>query len=213
MQSLHEKITPLVIRLIEKDRRDGYILARIQPNRTKVALAGIKSLCMQLNPNFPFTYTFSDEEYLKLYKSEEIVGKLSNIFAFLGIFISCLGLLGLAMFTAAQRVKEVGIRKVLGASVGSIFALLSVEFLWLVLIALLIATPIAWYAMKGWLEGYAYQTPVSLWVFAFSGGLIIMIALLTVSFQAIKTALANPVKSLKRVRNVIGALVFAEFAI
>jgi putative ABC transport system permease protein len=197
MQSLHEKIQPLVIRLTEKNRKEGEILIRVAPDRTKQVLGGIKALCAQLNPNFPFTYSFSDEEYLKLYKSEEVVGKLSDIFAFLAIFISCLGLLGLAMFTVSQRIKEIGIRKILGAGVGSLFTMLSAEFLWLVLIALIIATPVAWYALKGWLQGYAYHTTVQWWVFALSGGLIIAIALLTVSFQAIRAALINPVKSLK----------------
>ena len=168
------------------------MLIRIAPNRTKQVLGGIKALCAQLNPNFPFNYSFSDKEYLKLYKSEEVVGKLSNIFAFLAIFISALGLLGLVMYTASQRVKEIGIRKILGASVRALFTLLLAEFLWLVLIALLIATPVAWYAIKGWLQGYAYHTSVQWWVFALSGGLIIVIALLTVSFQTIKAALIKP---------------------
>jgi putative ABC transport system permease protein len=122
---------------------------------------------------------------------------LSNYFAFLAIFISCLGLLGLAMFTAEQRTKEIGIRKVLGASVPGLFALLSKEFLQLVIIALLIATPLAWWAMNNWLKDYNYHTAISWWVFAVAGLLAIMIALITVSFQAIKAALANPVKSLR----------------
>jgi len=197
MQSLHEKIQPLVLRLIGKNRQDGDVLIRVAPNRTRQVLAGIKGLCAQLNPNFPFTYAFSDQEYLKLYKSEEVVGRLSNIFAFLAIFISCLGLLGLAMFTVSQRIKEIGIRKILGASVTSVFTLLSAEFLTLVSIALLIATPVAWYALKGWLQGYAYHTPVQWWLFAVSGGVTLVIALLTVSYQTIKAALMNPVKSLK----------------
>jgi ABC-type antimicrobial peptide transport system permease subunit len=150
-----------------------------------------------MNPNFQFTYTFSDDEYNKLYNNEQVVSKLSNSFAFLTIFISCLGLLGLAMFTAEQRLKEIGIRKVLGASVTSLFALLSSEFLLLVLIALLIASPITWYAMNDWLRTFAYHAPVEWWMFALSGGLIILIALATVSFQAIKAALVNPIKSLR----------------
>jgi len=132
-----------------------------------------------------------------LYNNEQVVSKLSDSFAFLAIFISCLGLLGLAMFTAEQRVKEIGVRKVLGASVASLFALLSSEFLALVIIALLIATPIAWYAMGSWLRTFAYYTPLRWWMFAIAGGLIVGIALLTVSFQAIKAALVNPIKSLR----------------
>jgi len=197
IESLHERIKPLVLRLIAAKRGDGYILVRTQPGKTKEALASMKDLCAQLNPEFPFTWTFSDQEYLKLYQSEQVVGKLSNIFAFLAIFISCLGLLGLAMFTAEQRVREIGIRKVLGASISSLFALLSSEFLLLVTIAFFISLPIAWYAMNKWLQGYAYRTPLQWWLFALSGCLIIVIALITISFQIIKAALVNPVNSLK----------------
>jgi putative ABC transport system permease protein len=197
IQSLHDPIRPLVIRLITGKRSSGYILVRTQAGKTKEALAGIKALCTQLNPDFPFTYTFSDEEYLKLYKSEQVVGRLSNVFAFLAIFISCMGLLGLAMFTAEQRIKEIGIRKVLGASILSLFTLLSSEFLMLVTIAFLIATPVAWYAMSKWVQAYAYHAPVQWWMFAASGVLIVLIALATVSFQAIKAALINPIKSLR----------------
>ena len=196
-QSLHTQIQPLIIHLVRGKLDDGEILVRTRPGQNKQALASIGALCRQLNPDFPFTYTFSDEEYQKLYTSEQVVGKLSNVFAFLAIFISCLGLLGLAIFTAEQRVKEIGIRKVLGASISSLFALLSSEFILLVMIALLIATPVAWYAMNSWLQGFAYRTQVQWWVFAISGAMIVLIALATVSFQAIKAALINPVKSLR----------------
>jgi putative ABC transport system permease protein len=195
-KSLHEKIQPLIL-VLSPNLDYGDILIRTQPGKTKEALASLETLCKELNPNFPFTYYFSDEQYQKLYKSEQIVGRLSNIFAFLAIFISCMGLLGLAMFTAEQRVKEIGIRKVLGASVTSLFALISTEFLLLVVIALLIASPIAWYVMNYWLRTFAYRIPVEWWMFIFSGGLIIGIALATVSFQAIKAALINPIKSLR----------------
>ncbi|WPU93923.1 ABC transporter permease [Mucilaginibacter sabulilitoris] len=194
--SMHEEIRPLIIRS-RADEIYGNILIRTQPGKTRAALASMESLCKQINPAYPFTYTFSDEEYQKLYQNEQIVGKLSNGFSFLAIFISCLGLLGLAMFTAEQRVKEIGIRKVLGASVSSLFTLLSSEFIVLVVIALLIASPIAWYATGKWLQGFAYRTPVQWWVFALSGAIIILIALATVSFQAVKAALINPVKSLR----------------
>jgi ABC-type antimicrobial peptide transport system permease subunit len=196
MNSMRESITPLI--LWHQEKQDyGSLLIRTEPGKTKDALAGLETICKQLNPAFPFTYSFSEDRYQRLYKSEQVVGKLSNAFAFLAIFISCLGLLGLAMFTAEQRVKEIGIRKVLGASVSSLFALLSSEFLVLVIIALFIASPVAWYAMNKWLQGYAYHTPVQWWVFALSGGLIVLIALATVSFQAVKAALINPVKSLR----------------
>jgi putative ABC transport system permease protein len=194
--SLHEQIKPLVLQYGEK-ADEGNMLVRIKAGKTREALAGMETLAKQLNPDFQFNYTFSEDEYNKLYNNEQVVSKLSNSFAFLAIFISCLGLLGLAMFTAEQRLKEIGIRKVLGASVTSLFSLLSSEFLILVLIALLIASPIAWYAMNYWLRTFAYHTPVEWWMFAISGGLIIGIALLTVSFQAIKAALVNPIKSLR----------------
>ncbi len=138
-----------------------------------------------------------DDEYRQLYQNEQVIGKLSDAFSFLAIFIASLGLLGLAMFTAEQRTKEISIRKVLGANVITLFGLLSAEFIWLVLIGFLIATPIAWYAMDKWLKSFAYSIPLQWWLFALSGGLIVFIALATVSFQTIKAALVNPVKSLR----------------
>jgi len=196
INSMHEEITPLILWLGKGDTY-GSILIRTEPGKTKEALASLETLSKQINPAFPFTYSFSDEEYLKLYESEQIVGKLANAFAVLAIFISCLGLLGLAMFTAEQRVKEIGIRKILGASARSLFALLSSEFLILVIISLIIASPIAWYTMNKWLQGFAYHTQIQWWLFALSGGLIVLIALATISFQAIKVALINPIKSLR----------------
>ncbi len=170
---------------------------RIEAGKTKEALAGLENIYKELNPEFPFTYQFSDEEYNKLYKSEQVVSSLSNYFAFLAIFISCLGLLGLAMFTSQQRTKEIGIRKVLGASASSIFGLLSKEFLFLVLIAFIIASPLAWYAMNKWLQDYVYRIDISWWMFLVAGAIAIIITLFTVSFQAIKAAFANPVKNLR----------------
>jgi putative ABC transport system permease protein len=194
--SLHEPINPLVIRYGEKEGY-GAVLVRTEAGKIKQAISGLEKLCKQLNPKFPFTYYFSDEEYQKLYKSEQVISKLSNSFAFLAIFISCLGLLGLAMFTAEQRTKEIGIRKVLGASITSLFTLMSKEFLLLVCIALIIASPIAWWLMNNWLQNYAYRTPITWWMFLVAGAFAIIIALLTVSFQASKAAIANPIKSLR----------------
>jgi ABC-type antimicrobial peptide transport system permease subunit len=194
--SVHEPIKPLIVHFGEKESW-GNALVRTQAGRTKQAVSGLEQLCHQLNPKFPFTYRFADEEYRKLYKSETIVHNLSNCFAGLGIFISCLGLLGLAMFTAEQRTKEFGIRKVLGAGAGTLFTLLSKDFLVLVLIAFLLASPLAWWAMHGWLQNFAYHIRVEWWVFLLAGALALLIALLTVSFQAIKVAVANPVKSLR----------------
>lgn len=194
--SLHDPIKPLILRLGEKDSW-GIILVRTEAGKTKQAINNLEKLYKGLNPKFPFSYSFADEEYMKLYKSEQVVSKLSDYFAFLGIFISSLGLLGLAMFTAEQRTKEIGIRKVLGASISSLYLLLSKEFIKLIAIALIIASPLSWWAMNEWLQSFAYRVPIGLWVFAASGVLAVLIALLTVSFQAIKAASANPVKSLR----------------
>ena len=194
--SLHTEINPLVIRLGENIGW-GSALVRTEAGKAKEALTNLEKICKNLNPKFPFTFKFSDEEYQKLYKSEQIVGQLANYFAFLGIFISCLGLLGLVLFTAEQRTKEFGIRKVLGASPGSLFYLLSKEFLLLVLTAMVIASPLAWMAMNNWLTNYEYRIHISWWMFAIAGVSAIVIALITVSFQAIKAAIANPVKSLR----------------
>ncbi|WP_460692279.1 ABC transporter permease [Mucilaginibacter puniceus] len=195
-KSMHQAIEPMVIRFAD-DQRWGNIIIRVEEGKTQSVIAGLQKLCKQLNPNFSFSYQFSDQEYTKLYKSEQLAGNLAKYFAFLAIFISCMGLLGLAMFVAEQRFKEIGIRKILGANVSSLFALLSSEFLWLIIIALVIATPIAWYAINNWLQGFAYHTPLQWWIFALSGGLIIFIAMATVSLQLIKAALTNPVKSLR----------------
>ena len=194
--SMHDAIEPLVIRLDEKPKW-GTVLVRAAEGKTTPVLAGLAAICKNLNPEFPFTYQFSDEEYTKLYKSEQMVSQLCNYFACLAVFISCLGLFGLAMFTAAQRTKEIGVRKVLGASESNIFILLSAGFLKPVFIGMLIAFPLAWYTMNHWLEHFAYKTDLEWWIFAGAGLITIIIALLTVSFQSIRAAAMNPVKSLK----------------
>lgn len=195
-RSLHEQIQPLIMQ-VEERYGSGNILIRTQPGKTKDALASLEKLYKGLNPGFPFSYSFSDEEYQKLYRNEQIVSKLSNAFACLAIFISCLGLLGLVMFTAEQRTKEIGIRKVLGATVSSIAQLMSVDFIKLVFIAIIIAIPIAWWAMSMWLNDFAYKITISWWMFALAGGMAVFIAVSTISFQAIKAAIANPIKSLR----------------
>ncbi|PWT97425.1 MAG: hypothetical protein C5B52_13760 [Bacteroidetes bacterium] len=194
--SLHTPINPLVLRLGENIEW-GQALVRTQPGKTKEALASLEKTCKELNPKFPFTYNFSDQEYAKLYKNEQVVNQLANYFAFLGIFISCLGLLGLVMFASEQRTREFGIRKVLGARPITLFGILSKEFLTLVIVALLIASPLAWLVMNNWLKEFQYHIHISVWVFLLAGILAILIALITVSFQAIKSAVANPVKSLR----------------
>ncbi|MGN6292388.1 MAG: ABC transporter permease [Chitinophagaceae bacterium] len=195
LSSLHDQVEPLIINLSEKGW--GTIVVRTEAGKTQQALTLLGSLCKELNHAFPFTYHFADKEYEALYKSEQMIGTLSKAFAFLAILISCLGLLGLAMFTASQRTKEIGIRKVLGASVARVFVLLSGEFLKLVLAAFVIAVPFSWWLVHQWLDNYAYRTELSWWIFAAAGIVALLIALLTVSAQAIKAATANPVKSLK----------------
>ena len=194
--SLHDPIQPLIIRFGEQESY-GNALIRTKAGKTQEVLKGLEGLCRSLNPKFPFTYTFADEEYRKLYKSETVVHGLANCFAGLAIFISCLGLLGLAMFTAEQRTKEFGIRKVLGAKASTLFNLLSRDFLVLVLVAFVVATPLAGWAMHVWLQNYAYHIGLEWWVFVLAGAMALLIALVTVSFQAIRVAIANPVKSLR----------------
>jgi len=194
--SLHVPIEPLVIRL-SKGEMDGVALIRVEPAKTSSAIAGLEKLHKNLNPEFPFSHQFADEEYSFLYQSEQVVQKLSGYFAFLAIFISCLGLLGLVMFTAEQRTREIGIRKVLGATTASLYKLLSRDFLILILFAFVIATPLAWWAMNDWLQNFAYREPIHWTVFVIAGMASLVIALLTISFQAVKAANANPVKSLR----------------
>jgi putative ABC transport system permease protein len=145
----------------------------------------------------PFTYSFMDDDFNHLYQSEQNTGKIFVSFASFAIFIACLGLFGLVTYAAEQRTKEIGIRKVLGASVTNIVSMLSNDFVKLVGIAAVIAFPIAWWAMNNWLQGFAYRTSISWWVFAVAGLLAIFITVVTVSFRAIKAALMNPVTSLK----------------
>jgi predicted permease len=194
--SLHQPIEPLVVRL-EKDFYFGAIMVRTEPGKTGKVLPQLGDICRRLNPAYPFTYAFAGEEYGKLYKREQVMGKLSNVFAGLAIVISCLGLLGLAMFSAQQRTKEIGIRKILGASAGSILALFSKDFLKLVVISFLIGAPLAGLLMRKWLEGFAYKIGLSWWIFALAGGAALLVALLAVGFQAFKAALANPVETLR----------------
>jgi putative ABC transport system permease protein len=194
--SIHQDIEPLIVRL-DENWSWGTILIRTKAGETKQAIAALEKIGKSLNPKFPFTYQFSDLEYDKLYRGEQVVSRLSNIFAFLAIFISCLGLFGLATFTAEQRTKEIGVRKVLGASVPNIASLLSANFLKPVAIAMFIAFPVAWYVMNSWLQDFAYKIDIEWWMFGIAGLLTIAIALLTVSYQSIKAALSNPVKSLR----------------
>jgi ABC-type antimicrobial peptide transport system permease subunit len=160
-------------------------------------MESIKKIWQQTFPDYVYEYRFLDDKIDSFYKQENQLSQLYKVFAAIAIFLSCLGLYGLASFMAVQRIKEVGIRKVLGASAGSIVYLFSKEFIILIAIAFVIATPIAWYFMHQWLQDYAYRIDVSWMIFLVSGIIAIVIALMTISFQAIKAAMANPVKSLR----------------
>ena len=192
---LHETINPLVLFLDNVSW--GKILVKIDGRNVPGTLAALETTWKQLAPHRPFTYNFLDEEYGKLYGAEQRIGKTFAAFAFLAILLACLGLFGLAAFTTVQRTKEIGVRKVLGASVASIVTLLSKDFLKLVLLANIVAWPLAWWAMHRWLQDFAYRIAINWWVFALAGVVALLIALLTVSFQALKAAVANPVNSLR----------------
>jgi ABC-type antimicrobial peptide transport system permease subunit len=175
-----------------------YVILRINPKiSTSEALGKIEKVYKTYNPAQPFEYQFVDEEYAKKFGDEERIGKLASSFASLAIFISCLGLFGMASFMAEQRVKEIGVRKVLGASVFNLWGMLSKDFVVLIFISLLIASPIAYYFMHNWLQNYQYRSDVAWWIFAVTGVGAMTITLLTISYQSIKAALANPVKSLR----------------
>ena len=193
--SAREGIRPLLITASDRYYWSGSV--RIQSRNLPETVANIKAVYGKVFPEVAFKGQFFDESIENYYKAERQMGRLYQAFAGLTIFIACLGLFGLATFTAEQRTKEIGVRKVLGASVGSIVALLSKDFLKLVLIAIGIASPIAWWAMNKWLQNFAYKIDIEWWVFALAGLLAVGIALLTVSFQSVKAALMNPVKSLR----------------
>lgn len=193
--SFHEPIEPIILHL--HPEWSNQMMVRLEAGRTSEALEGIGKVMTSITPTYPFEYQFTDDTFQQLYKGESTVGVLANYFSVMAIFISCLGLLGLIMFAAAQRTKEIGVRKVLGASVSSLFGLLSRDFLLLIGVAFLVSTPLAWYVMHDWLAGFAYRTQIGVPVFVLSGAVAGGIALLTISYQAMKAALENPVKSLR----------------
>lgn len=194
-RSLQKEIKPLTMRIDPKS--SGMVSAKIAPTNVKATLTAIENNWKRIMPNRPFSYRFLDEQFDEQYRAEERFGNLFFNFAILAIFISCLGLLGLAAYSTAQRTKEIGIRKVMGASVAGIINLVSKDFLKLVGISFVIAAPTAWYFMHKWIEGFAYRTSIAWWVFLLAGALALFIAVATISFQAIKAALMNPVKSLR----------------
>ena len=192
--SARQKIAPLIMLL---GHNSGAVIVKVKATDAASTIASFRNRWDAFNPAAPFTYSFLDERFAFLYETEQKTSQLFTVFAIISILIACLGLFGLAAFTAQQRTKEIGVRKVLGASVTSIVALLSGDFLKPVLIAIVIASPIAWYAMDRWLQDFAYKVDIEWWVFGLAGLLAVGIALLTVSFQSVKAALMNPVKSLR----------------
>jgi ABC-type antimicrobial peptide transport system permease subunit len=174
-----------------------YVRIKQQQGDIPRALSTIQGVLKKYNPAYPFDYRFVDDQFNNMFLTEMLASKLSRLFASLAIIISCLGLFGLAAYTAERRTKEIGIRKVLGASVSSVTTLLSKDFLQLVVLSCLIAFPLAYWKMSMWLKGYEYHISIHWWVFLVAGIVAIMIALATISFQAIKAAMANPVKSLR----------------
>lgn len=197
-ESLHQKILPIIL-VMPSRVNGGYnrISVKLAGSDLPAAIAHLEKTWKRFLPETPFEYTFVDEQFGKLYQSEQRQGTLFTSFACIAIFIACLGLLGLSAFAITQRIKEIGIRKVLGASAGGIVGLLSKDFLKLVAISALIAFPVAWYAMHHWLQDFAYRISIQWWVFLLAGVLASAVALITIGFQAIKAALANPVKSLR----------------
>jgi putative ABC transport system permease protein len=194
--SPYEQIRPTIY-FLNKDANSVVVL-KINPKASaKEALDKIGQVFKTYNPAQPFEYQFVDQEYAKKFGNEERIGKLASFFASLAIFISCLGLFGMASFMAEQRVKEIGVRKVLGASVFNLWGMLSKDFVMLVVISLIIATPVSYFFIHNWLQGYTYRSDISWWIFALAAIGALVITLLTVSYQGIKAAMANPVKSLR----------------
>ncbi len=195
MQSLYRPIEPVIMRL--SPQRTWIVYVRIEAGQTREALAALETVHNKFNPEYPFNCRFLDDEFEQTYRSETVIGTLANIFAVLAILIACLGLLGLASFTAEQRVKEIAIRKVLGASVLKIVMMLSREFILLVVGAYAFAAPIAYYLMSKWLEDFAFHTEISIGILASAGILSVLIAWLNVGYQSIRAGMANPVVSLR----------------
>lgn len=192
--SLHENVTPVILTLAEDN---GGLSIRVNTNNLTSLLAQITSVWKELNPNVQVNYSFMDQDFDATYRTEQRTGQLFIIFTTLAIVIACLGLFGLAAYAAEQRTKEIGIRKVLGASVTAIASMLSIDFVKLVGFSILIASPIAWYLMNKWLQDFAYRISIQWWVLVLAGAAALLIAIITVSFQSIKAAIANPVDSLK----------------
>jgi putative ABC transport system permease protein len=198
-ESMHKRIAPIVTMLPKPDQNSFYNQLSIKVSATNMAanLQHIESVWKKFVPEVPYQYTFLDENFGKLYQAEQRQSSLFTIFSCIAIFIACLGLLGLSAFAISQRVKEIGIRKVLGASSANIVSLLSKDFLKLVGIAALISFPVAWYAMNRWLTDFAYRIGINWWIFCLAALVAAAVALITVGTQALRAALSNPSKSLR----------------
>ena len=196
MESPYDMVRPIIY--YSSNEPGNLVIMKINPQASaKEALSKIERIFRKFDPEQPFEYQFVDSEYAKKFGDEERIGRLATLFAVLAIVISCLGLFGLTSFVAEQRKKEIGVRKVLGASVFTVWNLLSRDFIALVGLSFLIAVPLAWYAMHKWLGDFAYRINISWGIFLLAGVIAVTIALVTVSFQAIKAAIANPVESLR----------------
>ena len=183
--------------MLPANRPEGNIILKVRTADVHKLVSDIKTQWDAYSSGTPFSYTFLDDQFESLYKTEERTGQIFTSFAVIAVIIASLGLFGLAAFMIRQRVKEIGIRKVLGATSGSITVMLSKEFLKLIVIASLIAFPLTWYAMSKWLQDFAYRIDIQWWVFVLAAGIALLVATITISFQSIKAALANPVKSLR----------------
>jgi putative ABC transport system permease protein len=196
-ESLHNEIKPCGFTTGIFANKYGYVIASLKTTDYAASLKSIEGIWARLNKGTPFVYSFLEKDFQRNYDKEQQTSRIIVYFTIIAILIACLGLFGLAAFSAEQRTKEIGIRKVLGASIADVTSLLSRDFIKLILVAIIIASPLAWYCMDKWLQDFAYRTSISWWMFAVAGLLAVVIALATVSFQAIKAAVSNPVKSLK----------------
>ena len=196
ISSFRETVWPLVINIMPMAKLN-FVSFRIAPHDVATTLEHLGSVWSKFAPSYPLDYYFLDDDFARLHQADQQLGRVFQAFAWLAIGIACLGLFGLAAFTAERRIKEIGVRKVLGATVTSVVALLSKDFIKLVVLANLMAWPLAWYAMNQWLQSFAFRIEMEWWIFALAGGVALLIALLTVSTQAIKAALANPVEALR----------------
>lgn len=192
---LQYDIEPLVLRQRDNDPR--FLAIRTTMNQTQASIIALENIYTELNPAFPFSYSFLDSDLENMYDGEQQMGMIFNMMALLALFISCLGIYGLSAFMAEQRIKEIGIRKVLGATTLSLVNLLSKDFFKLVLLALVIAIPLSWYYLNEWLQVFAYRISISWWMFVIAGAVVLLITLITVSYQSIRTAKVNPAKSLR----------------